>query len=140
MDLRETTAPCGIDCFNCEVHESNITPEVADRLSKAFGFAPEKAACPGCRTAGGCRLHWDSCETLDCVGEKGVPFCYECADFPCTRLLPCAEGADRFPHNMKVFNLSRMRTVGLEKWAEESKRNRALYFRGKFAVGRGPQA
>ncbi|HUX12983.1 MAG TPA: DUF3795 domain-containing protein [Spirochaetia bacterium] len=139
MNFEELTAPCGIDCFNCEVYESNITPEVAARLSAAFGFSPEKAACPGCRASGGCRLHWGNCDTLDCVKSRGVSFCYECADFPCPRLLPCAEAADRYPHNLKVFNLSRIRNVGIDVWARESMGNRALYFKGKFAVGKGPQ-
>jgi len=139
MDLRKVTAPCGIDCFNCEVYHSNITTEIAERLAKAFGFDPENAPCPGCREAGGCRLHWDNCETLDCVKERGVEFCYECPDFPCSRLLPCAEAAERYPHNLKAFNLARIKSVGFEQWAEEAKRNRLLYFRGRFAVGTGPQ-
>jgi hypothetical protein len=35
------------------------------------------------------------------------------------KLQPAKEGADRFSHNYKLFNLCRMKAVGVEKWAKE---------------------
>jgi len=29
---------------------------------------------------------------------------------------PTKEGADRYPHNFKIYNLCRMKAVGVEKW------------------------
>jgi hypothetical protein len=39
---------------------------------------------------------------------------------------------------MKVYNLCRIKKVGLEKWAnEEAGQIRKRYFKGKFVVGKG---
>lgn len=62
-------------------------------------------------------------------------------DFPCVRLMPAADRADTYPHNMKPYNLCRMKLVGVEKWAEkESLKIRKTYFKGKFVPGAGPVA
>lgn len=136
---RELSAPCGIDCFNCEVFEKNLTEQVRGIMAERLGLRPEEVACRGCREQQGCRLHWKSCDTLDCVLSKGVEFCFQCGEFPCTLLQPAADGAGTYPHNMKVFNLCRMKRVGVEKWAEEEAAViRERYYRGTFVVGRGP--
>jgi hypothetical protein len=138
MNHKEFTAPCGIDCFNCEVFESNLTEENRARFSAAFKLAPEAVACKGCRASGGCRLHWGKCDTLDCVKDKGIEFCHECTEFPCAMLCPSAESAQRYPHNLKLYNLCRMKQLGIEKWAQEAAENRKRYFKGMFVVGKGP--
>jgi hypothetical protein len=38
---------------------------------------------------------------------------------------------------MKVYNLCRIKKVGLERWFEEAGKIRKKYFTGKFVVGRG---
>jgi hypothetical protein len=138
MDIRELTAPCGIDCFNCEVYEKNCTDQIKDMLAEAMKIDREKVPCAGCRAQNGCRLHWNECATLDCVKEKGVDFCFECGEFPCQMLAPSRESAERYPHNMKVYNLCRMKLLGIDKWADEAKDIRMRYFKGKFVVGKGP--
>ena len=101
---------------------------------------PEEIACKGCRLEeNGCKFLGQPCETLKCVSEKKLEFCYECEEFPCVMLQPVKEGADRYPHNFKIFNLCRMKTVGVEKWAEEeAKLIRQRYYSGKFIPGSGP--
>jgi len=65
--------------------------------------------------------------------------CSDCPDFPCDRLAPALDGADRYPHNLKLFNLCRIRAVGLERWAcEEAAGIRRRYYEGAFIPGRGP--
>ena len=59
------------------------------------------------------------CPTYQCEKEKGVRYCFKCNEFPCLKLAPSKQGADRFPHNFKLFNLCRRKTVGVETWAEE---------------------
>jgi len=66
-----------------------------------------------------------------------VTYCYECADFPCEKLMPTFQGA-KFPHNMKVYNLCRMKLIGIDKWIEESVAIRKRYYEGRFEVGKGP--
>ena len=133
------TAPCGIDCFNCELFEANITVAVRDRIAAAFKRAPETVTCKGCRAQGNCSVLDEPCATRACVGQKGVDYCFECAEFPCRRLMPLAAGADRRPHNFKVYNLCRMKAVGVARWAErEADDVRLRYFKGTFKIGAGP--
>ena len=133
------TAPCGIDCFNCSLYETNITQEIKERMAAVYKLDPEKLACKGCREQKGCSILPGNCDTLDCVNAKEVTFCFECDEFPCSKLQPLKEGADKFPHNFKVFNLCRIERVGMEKWAsEEASDIRKKYFQGKFAIGKGP--
>ncbi|MCX7745639.1 MAG: DUF3795 domain-containing protein [Clostridia bacterium] len=139
MCKKDLTAPCGIDCFNCDLFELNLDESKKEMYAKAFNLAVDHVACKGCRVQGGCRLHWQSCETFDCVKERGMEFCFECSDFPCGKLMPCADGAGKYPHNMKLYNLCRMKQIGVEEWAErEAAEIRKKYFKGKFVVGSGP--
>lgn len=133
------TAPCGIDCFNCSLYEKNLTEAMKERMAQAYNLDPKTLACKGCREQKGCTILPSKCDTLECINEHNVTFCFECDEFPCSKLQPLKEGADKFPHNFKVFNLCRIQRVGLEKWAtEEASDIRKKYFEGKFAIGKGP--
>ena len=138
-DYFKLTSPCGLDCFNCPINEDNITDPIRNHLAGQLGIQPETVDCKGCREQPGCSIPHEPCATLRCVMEKGVDFCCECDDFPCDLLRPCADGADRFPHNVKLYNLCRISRIGLESWAEDESGNiRKHYFQGKFVIGRGP--
>ena len=42
------------------------------------------------------------------------------------------------PHNMKLYNLCRIKKIGVERWIEEEAGQiRKKYFTGKFIVGKG---
>jgi len=143
-ELKLSTAVCGIDCFNCELYYTNIDsffetmPEDRKTALVSRGMTKEKMLCKGCRISG-CTMIAGKCETLECVKLKKLDFCFECSDFPCSKLQPLAEGADRYPHNLKVYNLITIKNKGLEKWAAEAAEIRERYFRGKFKIGAGPQ-
>jgi hypothetical protein len=143
MDTRKLTAPCGLACFACAVHVDNITNELAHHMAEKFGMEPRDVPCEGCRSQRGCSVSTalagrEGCLTKACVADKGLHNCSECSDFPCDNLMPVADGADRFPHNTKLYNLSRIKLIGLEAWAGESALIQRKYFRGRFAYGRGP--
>ena len=139
MDKKALTAPCGLDCFNCELYEDNLTDKLSGLIQEKFGVAETDIPCKGCRQQDGRHFHLspDGCATLNCAKEKGVDLCCDCDDFPCARLAPMADGADRYPHNMKMYNLCRIKKVGIEQWIEESAGIRKKYFTGKFVVGKG---
>jgi hypothetical protein len=139
MNKIALTAPCGLDCFNCPVLEDNITEEYKKQVSGFLGITPEETPCGGCiNERGHCKFATDGhCSTWDCVQEKGVTYCHECSDFPCELLMPSQQGA-QFPHNIKVYNLCRMKLLGIDKWIEEAAEIRMRYFQGKFEVGKGP--
>jgi len=139
MDKRVLTAPCGLDCFNCPTYEGNISAEGKKFVSEFLKIPIEKAPCAGCRgEKGNCKFALNNeCATWNCVQKKNVNYCYECTDFPCKLLMPSQKGA-QYPHNMKLYNLCRMKLNGIDNWIEESGEIRKKYFDGKFLVGQGP--
>ena len=138
MADRDLIAPCGLDCFNCPVLEGNITEGTRRAMAGHLGIAPEDySPCKGCRAERGRERFGQDCATWACVLKKGIDGCGECGEFPCEYLAPTQKGA-AFPHNMKVYNLCRMRSIGVEAWIAESAEIRRRYYEGEFAVGRGP--
>ncbi|SKC78928.1 DUF3795 domain-containing protein [Maledivibacter halophilus] len=137
MDYKKLTSPCGIDCFNCEAYEKNITEEMQAYLAKVLKKSKEDVMCKGCRIQGRCVLYPFPCEILECAKTKVVEFCFECCEFPCEKLNPCVDKAEKYPHNLKVYNLCKISRIGVDKWAEEAKQIRETYYKGKFTIGRG---
>lgn len=133
-------APCGIDCFNCEIYENNVTEELRTRLSTMAILPKEKITCKGCVDGNICVLltiYGKNCNTIDCINEKGVDYCFNCDTFPCEYLMPLADGANKFPQNLKVFNLCMMKRIGIEAWAEKAGDIRKTYFTKNIVIGKG---
>ena len=139
MDKKLLTAPCGLDCFNCLTYEENITEEWKKQVSQFLKIPVEDAPCKGCRGENGnCKFAPNNeCATWNCIQKKGLTYCFECTDFPCENLMPTKNGAE-YPHNMKVYNLCRMKYKGLDSWIGEAAEIRGRYYNGKFIVGKGP--
>ena len=132
------TAPCGIYCGECEAHKAKDDPVLMERMKQVL--KTEMLPCPGCRTVRGkCPAIDGTCETYTCAAEHAVDFCFECGEFPCARLNPAADRAERLPHNIKVFSLCTIQNQGLDKLVESYPEIKQRYFRGKMAIGRGPQ-
>ena len=139
-DREKLVAACGIDCYYCEFYGNNMTEKhkelVAIRLRKT---KDEIQPCKGCREQKGCLIQ-PVCSTYYCAIAKDINFCSDCRDFPCNKLQPTANLAEKVPHNYKVYNLCRIKAVGIEKFVnEESKLIRERYFNGKLVIGSGPQ-
>ncbi len=137
---KKIIAPCGIDCFNCELFEDNVTVETQNRISSLTGIPGNKISCLGCSNGNSClflRFQSKQCETLKCVNEKNVTFCFECNNFPCELLMPLANGADKYPHNIKLYNLCTIKKIGIDAWAEQVKSIRHTYFHHSFEIGKG---
>lgn len=133
-------APCGIDCFNCELFESNATEAFRERIQQSMGVPKHLVSCKGCSGGNQClflQLQGKSCKTLECVTKKGVDYCFECDTFPCEYLMPLADGAQKFPQNIKLYNLCKMKSIGVDAWAKQSKGIRDVYFTKKLVIGEG---
>jgi hypothetical protein len=133
-------APCGLDCFNCELYESNVTPEFQEMIANKLKIPQNLVKCKGCGNGSQCLfldLQGKTCSTLKCAQEKGVKYCFECDEFPCMMLMPLADGASQYPHNIKLFNLCMMKKMGVENWMEAAKTIKKDYFTKKFQIGNG---
>ncbi len=139
MDYKKLTAPCGRDCFNCFFFLASQNEEYKINLARKMNLPVEKIVCKGCREIEGkCQVLKNygfsgNCKIYACVKEKGVEFCSDCSDFPCDLLHPLAHGADKFPHNLKVYNLCMIKKMGLEEWAKnKSKISWDRYYEDKL--------
>ncbi len=130
------TAPCGIPCFECVAFKAKSNETIKKQLSERLGLDYDKSDCIGCRNRNGkgflseinnifpdgkCLLMNEKgyCKIYLCVEERQIHNCSECDEFPCENLQPLADRANRIPHNLKVYNLSLIRKLGLETWANE---------------------
>ena len=108
-----------------------------------LGMNVQDVSCDGCLSERGCSVACalagkEGCLTKKCVEEKGLHNCSECRAFPCENLMPVADGAGTFPHNTKLYNLSRIKLIGLAAWAHEATLIQQKYFEGKFVYGQAP--
>lgn len=144
MNLQEMTAPCGLACWTCAYHKENITNELADMAARQIGIDSKDVPCEGCRSEQGCSFgnaltDNKGCPTKNCVEEKGIHNCSECDEFPCENLMPVMENASTTPHNTKLYNLNRIKLVGIEAWGENAGLIQEKYFKGKFVYGAAPR-
>ncbi len=141
MDYRQMTAPCGLDCFNCQLYLAKEDRDLRTLIAKHLGISFEQAVCDGCRKEKG-EMHLvrfmgmtEPCNVYKCTEKKGIDFCCDCSDFPCDHLHPYADRASEVPHNTKVFNLCLIKKMGLESWAETKANSvRDTYYGGKWKL------
>jgi hypothetical protein len=134
LKMEELTAPCGLYCGACPLYKAQSNRALAEKLASALGLPVEKSMCTGCRAQKGhiVLLGEQVCETYDCcVNKKGLDFCYQCPDFPCSKLAPCAHRASEIPHNTKIYNLLLIQKEGVENFAKVADNLWRQYFQGK---------
>jgi hypothetical protein len=137
---KKIIAPCGIDCFNCELYEEKVTDELKTRLSATMNVPKERISCKGCSEGNQCLLldlQGKKCKTLDCANKKQVDYCFQCDTFPCEYLMPLADRANVFPQNVKLYNLCMMKRIGVDAWVEEAESIRKTYYNKKLIIGEG---
>lgn len=135
----QLVAPCGIDCGICEMYTCKDSPEMIEYFVSK-GVSRDELPCKGCIAVNGkCPMMGSDCETYSCAKQKQVSSCSSCNDFPCEKLAPSADRANILPHNMKVFNLSMIKKMGLDGFTKESARIKQLYYKGKMVIGAGPK-
>jgi len=135
-------APCGLFCGVCPWYRAQRDEKLAKELAERLGLPVEAARCPGCRAVKGLApvMGWQVCETYDCATRKGLDFCYQCADFPCPKLAPCADRASEIAHNTKIYNLLLIQKKGTKSLVKEMSALRRRYFEGrKVRPGGEPQ-
>jgi hypothetical protein len=140
--IKEKLGPCGIHCGKCFAYTDGTIRKNSIELKKALGnfdvyaqrFADmlnepvfkkypdfkelltyfSTVECKGCRKEK-CKL-FINCKVRDCHKEKGVAFCFQCSDFPCSNT-----GFDEHLHKRSVDINIRIKEIGVEKYYEEIK-------------------
>ena len=133
---RTLIAPCGLYCGRCPLYKARTDKTLRRQIAEQRGIPVEEVfVCAGCRpmrgrvrAAGGEPI----CDTYACAAnDKKVEFCYECEDFPCLKLAPCADRAQEIPHNTKVYNLVLLKKLGVDPWLKKYESLMRQYRRGK---------
>jgi hypothetical protein len=100
----ELVAPCGMNCSVCSAYlaYSHNIPKERGKINH----------CEGCRPRGkGCAYLKMNCGK---IGKGGLRFCYECADFPCSRLKKIDERYRKNYDASLIGNLREIKKVGVE--------------------------
>ncbi len=102
-------APCGMDCALCIAYQGMHIDLNKEGFNRTY--------CPGCIPRGENCLHMkDKC---DLVGKGTVRFCYECKDFPCTRLKALDKRYRTKYHLSMIENLIFIRDQGMQAFLEQ---------------------
>ena len=94
---------CGLNCALCSMHLGGY--------------------CPGCGGGAGNQ----SCAIARCSQEHGgVPFCWECSEYPCSRYDGFDDGDSFVPHRNRQQDIARAREVGVEAYLAQLEERRAI--------------
>ncbi len=135
-EKRTLISPCGLYCGDCRRYRARTDKTLLKKIAEKYDIPVEEVfVCAGCRPmrgrvkiAGGEPV----CDTYACATDnKKVEFCYQCEDFPCLKLAPCADRAQETPHNTKVYNLLCLQKLGVNAWLENYPRLLKQYQQGK---------
>jgi hypothetical protein len=152
MSDAELLGPCGDYCGGCAEYTGLVT-ETARQLKElvetyayefraggAFDFAElartlqwliDNAGCPGCRQGGGTPF----CQVKVCAEEKGLSVCFECEEFPCSKLEDVAD-----PDTLDRY--ARFKELGFDTWLCEQASKAAdgyeIHLRRVPTLTRGP--
>jgi hypothetical protein len=124
-NTQELIGICGICCGTCPKYlaprDNDI--EYLQRASRESGFPIEEIRCDGClsdnvfATCRDCRHGFRRC-----AAEKKVTWCFQCPEFPCSRLqsfLPIHVVNGVSHHAGLIQELKYMKERGIEKWLEK---------------------
>lgn len=129
QDVFKQVGICGIYCGTCPMYlayRKNDSKQL-DNISKEWGLPIEEIPCDGCHSD---KL-FSPCRECrhgfrECAKQKGVTWCFQCPDFPCSRLedfrdIHVVNGISH--HDHVIEDLKDMKEQGVEQWVEEQNKN-----------------
>ena len=79
--------------------------------------------CPGCGGGAGNQ----SCAIARCSLEHGgIPFCWECPEYPCSRYAGFDDGDSFVPHRNRRQDIALAREIGLDAYLAQLEEKRAI--------------
>jgi hypothetical protein len=101
-------------------HDGNpaLLNEAPKNFLKALGLLPNPnlsdIACEGCRSPT-LFSYCITCDIRKCVMEKGLTWCYECEEFPCSKLIDF-----QLKWQLPIIdNLRMIKEIGVDKWVKK---------------------
>ena len=115
---KKLAAVCGLFCPACTVYiGTNEDPERLKALASRIGRKVEELECHGCRTDKRCFFCTSLCTMAKCAAQKGVDFCGQCPEYPCSDLRTFQAA---MPHRIELWEwLERINDAGYETWYAE---------------------
>jgi len=115
VQVKAQSAICGLFCPACVCFiETEEYPDKLKEKALERGVAVEDLRCCGCRSDTlniYCKEH---CYMKPCAESRGIEFCGECPEYPCTQL---KDFQSKRPHRLELWDSqARIKEVGYEKW------------------------
>ena len=113
---------CGLNCGACPVGLANDRGDTGriNAMAEEWGRLAEELVCGGCKTDKTAVFCTD-CRMRLCAREKGLEFCVDCDDFPCSTISDFRN--DEAPHHSVVLrNLELIGKLGVKTWLENEAR------------------
>ena len=122
---RELAGICGIYCGTCPKYLAPRQGDTAEvqKMARDAGVTAGEVRCDGCLSG---HVYRDCVDCRHgfrrCAREKGVTWCFQCAEFPCARLesfkdIHVVNGI--WHHKKIVDHLQFMKEYGVEKWVDK---------------------
>jgi hypothetical protein len=102
-------APCGMNCALCVSYQARKNSLIEKGFNKKY--------CLGCLPRGKHCLHMKA--NCDLIGKGLIRFCYECKDFPCTRLKALDERYRTKYHMSMIANLEFIKEHGMQAFLQQ---------------------
>jgi len=111
-------AVCGLFCASCTFFiASTEDPARLEALASRLNLTTAQIECHGCRSDKLGIYCEKVCTFKKCAGKKGLDFCGQCSDYPCTEL---KDFQSKMPHRLELWeSLERINKVGWGKWYME---------------------
>jgi len=100
-----TVGACGLDCGLCPRYYTEGT-----------------SRCPGCAGPNFWQKHPGSPVLNCCVKRRGLEFCSECSEFPCSKFKDTDKYDSFLTHRKMISNLNCIKKYGINKFRDQQKK------------------
>jgi hypothetical protein len=114
-------AVCGLYCEACALFiATKEDPVRLKAMAARFQVSENEIECHGCRSAKR-GPYCETCKMFTCAAGRGIDFCGECADYPCTDL---KKFQSERPHRIELWDdLEQIKTKGYIHWLKNIREN-----------------
>ena len=118
---KNLAAVCGLFCPSCSAYiGAHEDPARLEGMAKRLGQPVDKLQCNGCRSEKRSFYCESLCKMYKCAADKGIDFCGQCEEYPCSDLKAFQANV---PHRLELWkSQERIKEAGYEKWYEEMAR------------------